>query len=154
VLPFKDGSFDAVISSAVLEHVKDPFRCAQEIIRVLKPGGDLICCVPFLQPMHGYPHHYYNMTSSGIRNLFEPHIEVRRHEVPASALPIWSLTWMLKSWAAGLRGDTLVAFNNMKVSDLMGDPFIYLEMPFVRDLPTEVNFELACATVIHGKKVA
>ena len=50
VLPFVDGAFDAVISIAVLEHVKDPFLSAKEISRVLKPGGDLICCVPFLQP--------------------------------------------------------------------------------------------------------
>ncbi|MFO1125627.1 MAG: class I SAM-dependent methyltransferase, partial [Methylocystis sp.] len=49
-LPFKDDAFDGVISIAVLEHVKDPFRCAAEIARVLKPGGWLKCCVPFLQP--------------------------------------------------------------------------------------------------------
>jgi hypothetical protein len=57
-LPFKDDAFDGVISIAVLEHVKDPFCCAAEIARVLKPGGWLKCCVPFLQPLHGYPHHY------------------------------------------------------------------------------------------------
>lgn len=153
VLPFKDASFDAVISIAVLEHVKDPFQCAREIVRVLKPGGDLLCCVPFLQPMHGYPHHYYNMTSSGIRNLFEPHIEVRRHEMPDSVLPIWSLIWMLNSWADGLKGDALAAFKEMKVSDLMADPSSYLHMPFVRELSLEKNFELASATVIHGTKL-
>ena len=37
-LPFETDSFDAVFSFAVLEHVKDPFRCASEICRVLKPG--------------------------------------------------------------------------------------------------------------------
>ncbi len=61
-LPFNDNSFDAVIFIAVLEHVKDPWLLAKEIVRVLKPGGDLICCVPFFQPLHSYPHHYYNMT--------------------------------------------------------------------------------------------
>jgi GT2 family glycosyltransferase/SAM-dependent methyltransferase/glycosyltransferase involved in cell wall biosynthesis len=42
-LPFEDGVFDAVVSVAVLEHVKDPFKCAAEMVRVLKPGGDLYC---------------------------------------------------------------------------------------------------------------
>src|SRR5579859_2877975 len=32
VLPFLDNSFDAVLSVAVLEHVKDPFTCARELV--------------------------------------------------------------------------------------------------------------------------
>ena len=40
-LPFLDNSFDAVISRAVPEHVRDPFRCAAGIARILKPGGHL-----------------------------------------------------------------------------------------------------------------
>jgi|TARA_B100000315_G_scaffold210208_1_gene206327 SAM-dependent methyltransferase len=65
-LPFQDESFDAVLSLSVLEHVSDPCRCAAEIARVLKPGGELICVVPFLQPLHGYPNHFFNMTSEGL----------------------------------------------------------------------------------------
>lgn len=52
-LPFEDNSFEAVFSLAVLEHVKDPFKCASEISRVMKPGATLYCVVPFLQPLHG-----------------------------------------------------------------------------------------------------
>src|ERR1019366_9699742 len=44
-LPFLDNSFDAVISIAVLEHVRDPFRCAAEIARILKPGGQFAQCL-------------------------------------------------------------------------------------------------------------
>jgi len=54
-LPFADASFDGVFSSAVLEHVTDPFACAEELMRVLKPSGRIFCSVPFLQPEHGYP---------------------------------------------------------------------------------------------------
>lgn len=153
VLPFRDNSFDAVFSLAVLEHVKDPFQCAREIKRVLKPGGDLLCCVPLLQPVHGYPHHYYNMTAQGLANLFEPDITVHRHEVPDSVLPIWSLTWMLNSWAHGLQGDALTEFKNLKIADLLADPQAYLDQPFVRALTHEKNMELASATVLHGTKI-
>ena len=38
-LPFPDNSFDAVFSSAVLEHLADPVQALQEIFRVLKPQG-------------------------------------------------------------------------------------------------------------------
>ena len=152
VLPFKDNSFDAVISIAVLEHVKDPWLCAKEIIRVLKPGGDLLCCVPFLQPMHGYPHHYYNMTELGLKNLFGSSIDITQHEVPASVLPIWSLTWILSSWANGLDEKTREDFMNFKISDLMNDPRSYISMDFVKKLSKEKNMELASATMIYGKK--
>jgi|SRR5580658_823762 SAM-dependent methyltransferase len=151
VLPFADNSFDAVLSLAVLEHVRDPFACAREIVRVLKPGGDLMCCVPFLQPMHGYPNHYYNMTEQGLKNLF-PQIRVDRHEVYFSVLPIWSLTWIVKSWAEGLTGSAKREFLNLKMADLLESGDKYLGRSFVTELPANKNFELASATVLFGHK--
>ena len=38
-LPFEDGEFDVVFSSAVTEHLSDPIRALREILRVTKPGG-------------------------------------------------------------------------------------------------------------------
>jgi len=38
-LPFADASIDLIYSYAVLEHVDDPAALADEIARVLKPGG-------------------------------------------------------------------------------------------------------------------
>ena len=151
-LPFLDNSFDAVISVAVLEHVRDPFRCARELIRVLKPGGQLFCCVPFLQPLHGYPHHYYNMTHQGLRALFERDLRIDRHFTPDSVLPIWSLTWILRSWAEGLSEHSRAEFMNMRIADLIDQPSRYIDMAFVRDLSDAKNFELASATVIVATK--
>ena len=151
-LPFKDNSFDAVISIAVLEHVKDPWLCAKEILRVLKPGGDLICCVPFLQPLHGYPHHYYNMTDLGLRNLFEGGVEIMDHKVPQSTSPIWALTWILNSWANGLGGKDKEDFLNLRVEDLMLHPSMHLDKSYVQNLSPEKNLELASATVLRAKK--
>ena len=52
-LPFESCSFAGVVSIALLEHVRDPFRAASEMIRVLKPAGELVCCVPFLSRFTG-----------------------------------------------------------------------------------------------------
>lgn len=38
-LPFADGSVDVCYSSNVLEHVSDPWRMADEMLRVTRPGG-------------------------------------------------------------------------------------------------------------------
>jgi SAM-dependent methyltransferase len=152
VLPFVDGAFDAVLSMAVLEHVKDPFLCAKEISRVLKKNGELICCVPFLQPEHGYPHHYYNMTRQGLENLFIDHLTIDKSMVYGSVLPISSLTWILQSWSAGLSGQTKDDFMQMKIADLMGGIDEYLNKPFVQELSKEKNFELASATVLFAHK--
>lgn len=38
-LPFQDGGFDVVYSSNVGEHVPDPWRMGDEMVRVCRPGG-------------------------------------------------------------------------------------------------------------------
>ncbi|WP_435741480.1 class I SAM-dependent methyltransferase [Nocardioides sp. SYSU DS0663] len=38
-LPFRTGSLDVCYSSNVLEHVPDPWRMAEEMLRVTRPGG-------------------------------------------------------------------------------------------------------------------
>ena len=40
------GFYDAVVSSDVIEHVQDPNRLLQEILRVLKPGGTAVISTP------------------------------------------------------------------------------------------------------------
>lgn len=151
-LPFRDNVFDAVFSLAVLEHVKDPFKCASEISRIMKFGATLYCVVPFLQPLHGYPHHYYNMSIQGLKNLFDDFLHIEKQEVIASGLPIWTLTWFLNSWLSGLDGDAKNEFLKMTVADLIGNPIDYFEQKFVKELSVEKNIELACTTALIAKK--
>ncbi|GAB3594798.1 putative methyltransferase [Corynebacterium faecale] len=41
-LPFRDDAFDVVYSSNVAEHVPDPWRMGEEMLRVTRPGGVVI----------------------------------------------------------------------------------------------------------------
>ena len=137
-LPFADGSIDLIISVAVLEHVRDPFAAASELVRVLRPGGRIFAAVPFLQPYHAYPNHYYNMTSQGLSNLFSG-LEIERLDVPLSGGPIYALTWILQIWRRSLPAEVTAAFDAMTVADLAVDPMTLNDMPFVRSLPSEIN---------------
>lgn len=152
-LPFVDASFDAVISIAVLEHVRNPFACAREIARVLKPGGELHADVPFLQPLHGYPNHYYNMTHQGLRALFDDSLVVDAQRVDSQGLPIWTLTWFLSEWANGLPNAAREEFLAMRVGDLTRTSVdSLLGRSWVRELPVEQNFQLASATSLRAHK--
>jgi SAM-dependent methyltransferase len=153
-LPFQDNTFDLVISCAVLEHVRYPFEAAREITRVTKPGGLIYADVPFLQPYHGYPSHYYNMTHQGLANLFSESCEIEKSFVPRYGLPIWSLTWFLNSYLAGLPSEERERFASMRVSDLIGNTMEYLDQPFVKELSDAKNLELASVTSVLARKNA
>ncbi len=74
-LPFEDNSFDLVILSDVLEHVKKPGIVVQEVDRVLRPGGLLYASMP---------------NRYSILNLIsDPH-----YQVPGVGLmPRWMAAW-------------------------------------------------------------
>ena len=152
-LPFADSSFDLVISVAVLEHVRNPFAAARELVRILRPGGRVFAAVPFLQPYHGYPDHYYNMTAGGLRNVFAD-LEVERLDVPLSGHPIFALTWIIKSWRAALPLRAAREFEQLRVADLAADPMTFFGRPFVDALSEEGQRELAALNVLVGRKPA
>jgi SAM-dependent methyltransferase len=50
-LTLSDESVDLVISSDILEHVREPIRAFAEIFRVLRPGGHHVFTVPLAWPL-------------------------------------------------------------------------------------------------------
>ncbi|MDP3122554.1 class I SAM-dependent methyltransferase [Polynucleobacter sp.] len=66
----ESNTFDAVISVSVLEHVKDIRGAANEISRILKPGGVTFHVVPFSYFFHGAPVDYWRVTTSAMEDMF------------------------------------------------------------------------------------
>jgi len=108
-LPFRDGSFDAVVCQAVLEHVLDPQRVVDEIHRVLRTDGLVAAGTPFLQGVHMGAYDFTRFTHSGHRWLF------RRFEEIASGVrggpglsAVWSLNLLARGIGLGSKGAALV----------------------------------------------
>jgi len=65
-LPYENNSFDLIICSEVLEHLKDDKKALKELHRVLKPNGKLIITVPnlnfpfFWDPLNWFLMHFFN----------------------------------------------------------------------------------------------
>jgi SAM-dependent methyltransferase len=91
-LPFADASFDVVVSDQVLEHIADPFRCAAESRRVLRPGGLQIHTTCFVNPIHDAPGDNYRFTPDGLRLVF-----AREQEILAGGWgnPLVPLMWLV-----------------------------------------------------------
>lgn len=91
-LPFANGVFDAVVTTAVLEHVLYPERVAAEIHRVLRVGGLLYSELPFMQQVHEGAYDFTRYTLSGHRRLFNGFAEIESGMVagPGTAL-VWAI---------------------------------------------------------------
>ena len=69
-LPFKDGEFEYVLCTEVLEHLKNPVVAIKEMKRVLTEGGMVILTTRFVYPIHDSPNDYWRFTKYGLLELF------------------------------------------------------------------------------------
>jgi SAM-dependent methyltransferase len=74
-LRFPDGSFDAVVSGEVLEHLADDATAVREFARALRPGGVLAVSVPANPWRYDWTDrwagHERRYTAEGLRSLLE-----------------------------------------------------------------------------------
>lgn len=72
-LPFDDASFDNVVSFEVFEHVINLEAMIPELVRVLRPDGNLLITVPFMYPEHEVPFDFRRITVNGVQAMVENH---------------------------------------------------------------------------------
>lgn len=138
-LPFLDNSFGAVIAMNSFEHYHSPHLVANEIRRILRPGGQVFLHAAFLQPLHEEPYHFFNTTEFGFRNLFDQ-FESVEVSVPYNFNFLFGLSWMLSELDFRMRqaGETSAAdqIGTLTVDKLMQ----FWRNPDVRNDPLWQNF--------------
>jgi SAM-dependent methyltransferase len=72
-LEFSDESFDTVLSTDVLEHIREPMRFWSEMARICKVGGHVILGTPFLYWIHEHPYDYARYTKYNLIYECERH---------------------------------------------------------------------------------
>jgi SAM-dependent methyltransferase len=132
-LPFRDGYFDLDICSEVLEHIK-PYRMAiREIVRVLRPGSNLVVSVPrywpericwFLSPA-------YASSNGGHVRIFRQHQLIK--DLVSAGVNMWAIHfahslhtpfWWLKCLVGPDRQDSSVVnlYHRFLTWDIMQKP--------------------------------
>ena len=95
--PLDDDSFDAVISTQVLEHVGDLENVRAEVGRVLKPGGIAVISVPFIFNEHGAPNDFRRFSVYGAAAIFPPNwkvVRIKRLGGFGSSVGVLVLNWV------------------------------------------------------------
>lgn len=106
-VPEKDGLFDLVLSTQVLEHVPEPQIYLSECFRLLKPGGKVFLTTHGVFKDHGCPYDFQRWTADGLKLALEKtgfrEIKVQKLTTGARALVfllgnhLWECTASRKS---------------------------------------------------------
>jgi glycosyltransferase involved in cell wall biosynthesis/SAM-dependent methyltransferase len=70
-LPIASEVADSVVCTEVLEHVADADRVIEEVIRILKPGGNVLVTAPMSWNLHYEPYDFRRYTSYGLWQLLD-----------------------------------------------------------------------------------
>ena len=156
-LPFRDASFDIVICSEVLEHIEPPHTAMDEIVRILKPGGELAVSVPRWFPekicwmlWEGY----WKVPGGHVRIFRRQEIEtlldrsgVRRtgvHHAHSLHVPYWWMKCIADHWGIGTAAAK--AYHRFLEWDIFNKP------AFTRRLEHLLNPIIVKSLVLYAKK--
>lgn len=123
-IPFADNSFDHVLCTEVLEHCLDPQALVDEMLRVLRPGGEMVATIPFSARVHHAPYDFSRFTHYQLARMFagfgEVEIAARGSDLSVIANKLVVLGWRLArpSWGLVLRLPALVCVGLMAAAFL------------------------------------
>ena len=75
-LPYKDNTFDYVISDQVIEHLENPGKAVKESYRVLKKGGIGIHTTCFINSIHQAPKDLWRFSPEGLKCICRDYSEI------------------------------------------------------------------------------
>ncbi|WP_163005975.1 class I SAM-dependent methyltransferase [Methylobacterium brachiatum] len=157
IYPIEDSVLDGIGCFAVLEHTRKPWLVVSEMRRMLKPGGKVFIDWPFLQPVHGYPSHFFNATREGLVSIFEDAgFVVESCKTEVNQTPAYTMHWILSAMAARLPDGALRReFLSMSIGDLIAlDEQSETWWRFLNALDPAAFAELACGNFLIGTKRA
>ncbi len=70
-LPFRDGEFDKVLCTGVLMHIAENQLAVRELLRVLRPGGRLLCSINNALSPFSLPVRLWNSRKKGFVQKFQ-----------------------------------------------------------------------------------
>ncbi|MCX6813430.1 MAG: methyltransferase domain-containing protein [Candidatus Azambacteria bacterium] len=70
-IPLNENSVDSIVSTQVLEHVKNPQKAISEFYRVIKKGRFCLLTAPQWSELHEEPNDYQRFTKFGLEELFK-----------------------------------------------------------------------------------
>ena len=156
-LPFKDDDFDLVICSEVLEHIENHLQAIHEIVRVLKPGRNLVVSVP-----RYWPERICWALSSAYRTAEGGHVRIFKHaqlvtDLQNAGVYLWARHyahslhtpfWWLKCLVGPDRADSrpVNLYHRFLTWDILQQPIL------PRFLDRLLNPLLGKSTVVYLKK--
>ncbi len=77
-IPLGDATFDRVLCSGVLMHVRDQWQALKELVRVLRPGGRLVFTIQNAYSPYNLPVRVHNLLKPGFIQTFTSPAKVGR----------------------------------------------------------------------------
>jgi uncharacterized protein YbaR (Trm112 family)/SAM-dependent methyltransferase len=149
-LPFLPGVLDFVFSLAVIEHLRQPFLAAQEMYRVLKPGGYIYGECNFVFAYHGFPHHYFNASQQGIEQVFQSFDKIRSGVAPYQ-MPSFAIRMLLLSYLRDMKDhkDLEIKAFRLLLQNVLDQPLGTYDLLFTE----EAALNTAAGVFFFGRKV-